>query len=36
MKPFGGLILLAVIFLVGAYAGTKWPQVNLIAQIPGT
>jgi hypothetical protein len=28
-------ILLILIFLVGAWAGTKWPQVNLIGKVTG-
>lgn len=35
MKNLGGLIFLAVIFLGGAWAGTKWPSVNLIAKVTG-
>jgi hypothetical protein len=35
MKITGGFIFLVVIFFVGAWAGTKWPSVNLISKVTG-
>lgn len=34
-KGLGGVVVLLVIFMVGAWAGSKWPQVNLIAKVTG-
>lgn len=29
------ILILALIFLAGAWVGTKYPQVNLIAKVTG-
>jgi hypothetical protein len=35
MKIGGGLITLVVIVLVAIWAGSKWPQLNLIGKLTG-
>jgi hypothetical protein len=31
-KQIGGIVVLVVIFLIGAWAGAKWPSANLIGK----
>lgn len=33
MPAIGTVALLAVAFVVGAYAGTKWPTVNVLSHV---
>lgn len=35
MKISMHLVLLVALFFIGAYAGTKWPSVNLLSKVPG-
>lgn len=34
-KGLGGLVVIVVIFMLGAWLGTKYPSVNLIAKVTG-
>jgi len=34
-KGFSGFVVIVVIFMIGAWAGTKWPNLNLIAKVTG-